>query len=375
MSGPVDLPSDDWVEPRDDWMDRDGPIYWPQNPRWPGWQKNTNFDWMKRQLRGEETKIVWVGPNLKWWDLAGSQAGRQGIIMTNELSGVGLLPFEHKYSEGPYVEGATLERTNIKKRIIRFGVQIQPNRNARADAQFTSSFKYRYLENLWWSSWSKDRFGYMGFFTRATGWRWIKCVLESDTTGAYPLDPVAFQNNSAIYDMSVVAVDPYFYKFPFVKTWKNDPLKVEVDGSGFATGNITLANRGTVVAHPKYIVTCPGMGRISDGGPERMIDLPKTAVADKFYMVDTAPNELAIQGSVDPVDNPWYKFVRQAGLLDFFLHDIAAQGLPLWQRWDNPVIFDYAVAPKSSVTVKVQHDYPNAEITMIMPQRYEMAWG
>lgn len=375
MAGPVDLPSDDFVPNRDDWKRGQGkPIFWPQNTRFPGWQKNTSWDWAARKLTAEETKIVWVGPNLKWWDLAGNLAGRQGIIATNELSGVGLIPFEHKYSEGPYVEGATLERTDIKKRIIKFGVQIQPNRNARQDAKFTSSFKYRYLESLWWSSWSKDRFGYLGFFTRATGWRWIKCVLESDTNGSFGLDPVAFRNNSAIYDMSVVAVDPYFYKMPYARTWKNDPTKVEVDGTGFATGNISLANRGSVISHPKFIVTCPGHARVSDG-PNNLIDLPETSVADKFYMVDTAPNELALQGSVDPVDNPWYRFVRQAGLLDYFLHDIAIQGLPIWQRWENPVVFDYAVGPMTAVTAKVQHDYPNAEITMIMPQRYEMAWG
>jgi hypothetical protein len=374
MADPVDLGSDDYQPPRDDWNNRKGPIFWPQNPRFPGWQKNTSWDWAHRKLTAEETKIVWVGPNLKWWDLAGNLAGRQGIIATNVLSGVGMIPFEHKYSEGPYVEGATLERTDIKKRIIKFGVRLQPNANARADAKFTSSFKYRYLENLWWSSWSKDRFGYLGFFTRATGWRWIKCVLESDTNGDFDLDPVAFRNNSAIYDMSVVAVDPYFYKMPYVRTWKNDPVKVEVDGTGFGSGFISLANRGTVISHPKFIVTCPGHARVADG-PDRLIDLPDTTVADKFYMVDTAPNELAIQGSVDPVDNPWYRFIRQAGLLDYFLHDIAIQGLPLWQRWENPVIFDYAVGPFSSVTAKVQHNYPNAEITMIMPQRYEAAWG
>ena len=51
MSEPIDLPSDDYAPPMDDWTDRDGPIYWPQNPRWPGWQKNSNFEWMKRALR------------------------------------------------------------------------------------------------------------------------------------------------------------------------------------------------------------------------------------------------------------------------------------------------------------------------------------
>ena len=46
----TDLISDDYVPPRDDWMKRGGedngliPIYQPQNPRWPGWQKNTSWE-------------------------------------------------------------------------------------------------------------------------------------------------------------------------------------------------------------------------------------------------------------------------------------------------------------------------------------------
>lgn len=377
----TDLPQDDYYPPMDDWMGKDPrtgepvPIFQPQNPRWPGWQKNTNWNWMARALRSEETKVVWVGPNLRWWDLAGNLKGRQGVVMINELLGVGLAPFEHKYSEGPYVPGATLERTDIKKRVINFGVIINPNANATHEGiRNRSTFQYRYLENLWWESWSKDKPGFLGFFTRATGWRWIKCILETDTNGSHSLDPVAYGNNGAKYDMSVVCVDPYFYKPPFSATWKNDPDKVELDGSGFGTGQITLANRGTVEASPLYIVTCPGQALIGDG-PDRLIPMVETSAKDKYYMIDTSPNQRTITGAVDPVDNPFYRFIRQAGLINYFLHDLADEGLPLWRRWDNPQEFDYAAGPRSSITVTVKHDYPDAEITMIMPQRYEMAWG
>jgi hypothetical protein len=371
----TDLTSDDYVPPRDDWMYRGNsgqlePIYQPQNPRWPGWQKNTSWNWASAMLTSEATKMVWVGPNLKWWDLAGNLRGRQGVIATNEITGIGDAPFEHKYLEGPYVPGASLERTDIKKRVIGFGAIINPNTNRMDKRQYNSSFKYRYLEQQWWESWSKDKFGYLGFFTRATGWRWIKCVLETDTNGKFSLDPVAYKNNSAQYDMSVVAVDPYFYKLPLFKTWKNDPTLFR---DGWGTGKITVANRGSLEASPIYIVTAPGQAQIGDG-PERMIMMPETSTADKYYMVDTSPNAKTLNGAVDPIDNPFYRLIRQAGLVDYFLHDIAAQGLPLWRRWDNPVEFDYAIGPKSAVTVNVAHNYPDAEITMIVPQRFESAW-
>lgn len=376
----TDLASDDYVPPRDDWMQRNPntgekqPIYQEQNPRWPGWQKNTNWEWASQMLTAESTKMVWVGPNLKWWDLAGNIRGRQGVIATNEITGVGLAPWDHKFSEGPYIAGATLERTDIRKRIITFGAIINPNQNRMDKRAYNSSFKYRYVDDQWWKSFSKDKFGYLGFFTRATGWRWIKCILNSDSdSGSHSLDPVAHKNNSATYNMSLVAVDPYFYKIPFYKTWQNTPEAIAKSKNGFGTGAITLANRGSLVSSPLYIVTCPGTAQIGDG-PDRMITMPETSTADKYFMVDTNENVKTITGAVDPVDNPFYRFVRQAGLVDFFLHDIAAQGLPLWRRWENPMEFEYGVAAGQSATVKVKHDYPDAQVTMILPQRFEKAW-
>lgn len=380
----TDLTSDDYVPPRDDWMMRGGPgeglvpIYQPQNPRWPGWQKNSSWNWASEMLKGEQTKMVWVGPNKKWWDLAGNLRGRQGVVATNEITGIGLAPWEHKFSEGPYIAGAQLERTDIRKRIITFGVILNPNTNRMDKRQYNSTFKYRYLEQEWWASFSRSEFGYLGFFTRATGWRWIKCILNSDSSsGSHSLDPVAHKNNAAQYDISLVAVDPYFYKPPFHYTWVNDLEKVEIGKDGFGEGKITLANRGEIMSSPLYIVTCPGQGIVSDG-PDRLVPLPETTTADKFYMVDTNENMKTIEGAVDPVDNPFYRFLRQAGLVDFFLHDLAvkaANAQPLWRRWENPQTFEYAAGPKQSISAKVKHNYPDAQITMILPQRYESAWG
>lgn len=377
----TDIISDEWVPPRDDWMGRNpltgelAPIYQEQNPRFPGWQKNTSWSWASDMLTAEKTKMVWVGPNLMWWDLAGNARGRQGVIATNEITGIGLAPWEHKFSEGPYIAGAQIERTDIRKRIITFGAQINPNTNRMDKRQYNTSFKYRFLEQKWWESFSRTKFGYLGFFTRSTGWRFIKCVLNSDSSsGSHALDPVAFNNNSAIYDMSLVAVDPYFYKPPFYKSWRATEGQINAAADGFARGNITLANRGQVATPPLYIITAPGTALLGDG-PDRMIPMVETSTADKFYMVDTGENARTITGAVDPVDNPWYRFIRQAGLVDFFLHDIAAQGLPLWRRWEDPVEFDYVVGAKEAVTVRVAHDYQDGEITMILPQRYESAWG
>lgn len=369
----TDLLSDEYVPPRDDWMGRGGkPIYWPQNARWPGWQKNTNFQWLTNGLKGSSMRIVWVGPNGKWWDLAGAFRGKQGVAMVNELTGTGLTPFEHKYSEGPYLPGAEIDRTDDKKRLVSFGVIINPNNNIVRPKAY-NGLSYYALEHDWWNSFSKRDYGFLGFYTRTTGWRWLKCVLETTPNDTLSLDPTAFGNNSAKYNMSLVAIDPYFYKRPFAKTWIN-PATGHKDADGFGTGFITLANRGTIASPPQYIVTCPGTAKIGDG-PDRLIEMPESGEADKWYLVDTSENALTIQGSTDPVDNAFYRFIRQAGLLNYFLHDLADQGLPLWRRWDDPQMFEFAVGPEQSATVKVQHNYPLGQITMIVPQRFDSAWG
>lgn len=358
----------------DEWQNRDGPMFGEQYSTFPEWQKLTNPDWLPGVLASDLTRLVWIGPNNKWWELAGPFRGKQGVIAINAITGLGMVPFEHKYSEGPYLPGATLERVDIRKRLINFGVIINPNTNIMQAHHRSSAGRYRQIERSFWTSFSKEMPGFFGIWTRHTGWRWIKCILEPSTKDNYELDPAAFKNNAAKYDVSLVAVDPYFYKYPLYKTWKAEPGKTAKDKDGFWVGDLKLSNRGTVSAAPLYLITCPGQAKLCDG-PERMVTMGKTVSADDYYMVDTAENAKTVNGSTDPVDNAFYRFIRQAGLADFFLHDLAAQGLPLWRRWDDPQIFDFEVAPMSNVSLRVAHNYPNAEITAIIPQRFEMAWG
>src|SRR5215218_510460 len=105
--------SPDLIGDRTNWKRRGGePIFAPRNPWFPEWQKNSSWDWLPAALKSEQTKVVWVGPNKKWWDLAGPRKGRQGVAATTNFTGLGPAPFAHRYSEGPYVAGAILERVD-----------------------------------------------------------------------------------------------------------------------------------------------------------------------------------------------------------------------------------------------------------------------
>ena len=84
----------------------------------------TRWETLPPQLNSEATKWVYLGPDGSGWDLAGPNAGRQGVQLAGELQGADDIPFEHLLTETAYQMGATYERTNIVKRTINFGAMI-----------------------------------------------------------------------------------------------------------------------------------------------------------------------------------------------------------------------------------------------------------
>jgi hypothetical protein len=56
-------------------------------------------------------------------------------------------------------------------------------------------------------------------------------------------------------------------------------------------------------------------------------------------------------------------------VLSFFLTGIAAQAKPLWQR--GYTRFIYNVPPLTTMQFNVAHTNPNANITLMLSQRYK----
>jgi hypothetical protein len=115
--------------------------------------------------------------------------------------------------------------------------------------------------------------------------------------------------------------------------------------------------------------TGPGKAWVQDGMTTKMIPLPKLSVTDKYGLVDTDPSHRTLTGATDPVDNIFYQIIRQSKILDFFLHDVEAQGLPLWRR-ANGIRFTSQIPPKTVANIKVRHDTAGGSVTVMLPQRF-----
>ncbi|MBE5453510.1 hypothetical protein E3G52_000374 [Mycobacteroides abscessus] len=318
------------------------------------------WDKLRPALQGLATRIVHISPDGEYTDMyGGPNAGRQGVQLSEEIEGEHHWPFELLLTEGAYELGATIERTNILKREINFTVDI-----CGKGAPF-NNFQYRMAEARWFRGQDENRDGWLGIYTRFSGWRWIRVRPAQTIGGSQKRDPVAFGNNFAKWSMKWIAQKPYYSKPSVWGTFQNTQQILTHNGG---EGVITLANRGDLEAYTQFIVP-PGRAWVEDGDSGRMVELPLIAPSDGYILVDTDPTARTITASNDPVDNIFYQIARRSKILDFFLHDLAATGEPVWRRFDKR--FMASVPPQHIAQVRVKHSDPNAKITAILPQRYK----
>jgi hypothetical protein len=321
----------------------------------------TEWDSARRFLRmpTESTRFVYTHPsNNLWWDLSGRFKGRQGARLSNEVQGMYHLPFDQLFTEGAYQIGATYERTNIKKRVINIGVTLGHNCSTEA---------YRMIESNWWDSWPPDSPGWMGCHTPFAGWRWTQVMLAKPVDTSMPLDPTSFGNNGFTWDMSIVAANPWWAKRMLTETWTAHPDTNSL--LGYDEHTFHIANRGNMPVWPIFQYTAPGKAWVQDGMTDKLIACPTLGADDGYCVVETDPSRPTFYGPKDPVDNIFYDYIRHSRILDFFLHDIEALGLPLWRR-GNGVTFGSQIPPKTVAHIKVRHDHPGGQVTCWVPQRY-----
>ena len=363
---------------------------------------STDFDALPKSLSGMETKIIYVGvpdPKIngerRIWNLNGNHAGKEGLCLAPRIQGLMHTPFQTLVSEGPYMVGAHYERTDWRKREINLAVMVGVN------FEPATSFRYRMLEERWWSSWSATEDGYLGVYTRTHGWRWLRVRLAEEPKDAFELDPVAFGNNFMQWSMTVLATQPFWMKRKEFKTWVNNAETATtwdvvqdllgdiigefediiagtpgahnlVPGKSIGSGVITLANRGSEIAWPKFVVSSPGRAWIQDGDG-RMVGLPLLTEDDGYMLVDTDPTARMLTCATDPVDPLFVQLARRSQILDFLLHDVLATTLPVWRRSHERFMVPYG--PRQIHHIKVFHSDPNGSITAVMPQRFDRPFG
>jgi len=326
-----------------------------------------NFNRLPPQLRGMMTHVVWLGPNNSLFNFAGPGRGREGVRLATQLLGDQNWPFDLVLTEAPYVYGAEVERVNVNKREFNFGVIIGTHTPPMNEAQ------YRMAEDNFWNSMDENRDGWIGVYTRFSGWRWCPARPGATVTTAQKMDATAFGNNSSQWDIKLIAARPYYTKPALFRVWQADervPItNPQPGGPVYYEGSFSLANRGDLPSPVTYLISSPGMATVQDNYSDRMVELPQTSAHDGTYMCDTEHGHRTLTASADPIDNIFYKIIRSSQLLDFLLHDLASLGLPLQLRFNNR--FLHTVPPQTVVNLTVRHTNPAATIVAFLPQRFK----
>lgn len=338
----------------------------------------TDFNRLPPGLQGMQTHMVYLAPNGDMFDLAGPRKGRQGVRLSRQLLGDQQWPFEQIMIHSPYVMGSQITRQNIPERKYSLGIVIGSH------SPHMTEYQYRQAEARWWAGQDESQDGWLGMYTRFSGWRWNP-VRPSDVVGtAQPLDPTAFGNNSSSWDITWMATRPYFTKPALYRTWeasksgapypapdnmvgKNNLFKLlEKD---YYWGTLPIANSGDLPSYGTFFVSSPGQAVLQDNDSTRLLPMPDTHEEVGVYMVDTEPGKRTLTASNDPTDNLVFNFIRQSQILNFFLSGQANRGVPLHLTWTER--FMYSIPPKTVVNFTVGHSSPTGVITAVVAQRYK----
>lgn len=309
-------------------------------------------------LAALNTVIMYIDPLGNTFHLNGPLAGMEGVQLGEQLQGEQHFPFEQVLIEGAFQQGATIQRTNRTKRLINFRVKIGGSN--------MNNYAYRMCEERWWAGQIEDQPGWLGVFTRLSGWRWTQVWPYKTIDTAIAQDPVAYGNNFATWDINWISENPHYNKPAVYSTWNASRGQTPVNG--FYTGHVALANRGDLESHVYYLISGAGTCMLQDNNSTSMVTLPVIEPTDGVILCNTDPAERTLIASNDPIDNIFYQITRASGILNFFLSGIAEAGEPIWKR--GYTRFLYTMPPQTSTHFNVAHTNPNATITAILPQRY-----
>lgn len=344
------------------------PVLPPFSEKWKSW------DMIPDAYTMEDTIFILLDQNGKKWDLNGPKAGRQGAQFGQNIKGLFHTPFVGKWSEGAYQIGSTLERIDYPKREINFPIILGKQMSCNPGTANMAKPQYRIIEERWWSGWrNKKQDCFLGCFTRTHGWRWIKVRMMEEPKTTIVQDPTGHDNNLLQWDMTVIAAMPFWSKRSFMSQWTNSEDTSILFGTG--KGQLHWVNRGDFEAWPKYLVSASlGECKIQDGTLDRMVPMATTSTKDGYVLYDTDPTARPAVSENEPVDNIFFEIIRSATLLSYFLGEIAELGEPVWRRMRGRS-FACPLPPRSYGTIDVEHTFPNATITMIVPQHYDMPYG
>lgn len=323
-----------------------------------------NIEDVPYRLQAMETVMVFLAHNGNVFHLNGPGAGDEGVTFFENMQGEHHLFFEQVTSEGAYMFGGIIDRQNYLIRKMSFRVYIgRPGMN---------NITYRMCEDRWWAGQDEVNGGWFGVFTRYSGWRWIQVWPEKTVNTTQKRDPVAYDNNCAIWDVNWIAPVPNYSK-PSVmsKPWKASEAGAP-DSKGFYHGTIAIPNRADMASSVQYLISGSAAGTcyVQDNNSTRMVKCNRIYSTDGDVLVDTDPLRKPMVAHNDPIDHGFYDVSRSKGLLSFFL---AAATTPAHEAtWLRGYMRFLHTCPPYSVThLRVAHNNANAQISAALPQRYK----
>lgn len=333
----------------------------------------TRWETLPPELNSSATRWVYIGPDGSWWDLAGPRAGRQGVQLSEELQGAVHLPFEHLLTEGAYQMGATYERSNVNKRIIKLGAMIG------SKTRQLNAHQFDMVSSRWWEAWPMGIPGWLGAHTWLGGWRWIPVMEADPSITSQKKDPKYAKNNTMVWDMSLLAVRPWYSKRIVMETFTAQAANFR-SGHMYDEKTIAIANRGNMPQWIKFEATLPpgvkkGRAWVQDGmlGDQPLKAIPSETGwftdTESPILIDSDESARTLIASNDPIDNDFYRGLRANKIVEFIFQDLLGDplGEPLWQR-ANGIRFTSMIPPRTVANIKVRHDTPGGTITVMCPQ-------
>ena len=237
-------------------------------------------------VRGMKTHAVYLKPDQKrLFNLAGPNKGREGVRLATQLMGDQQWPFKQVLTNSPYMFGAIIERQNIPERTFDMGIIIG------SQAPPMTEYQYRLAEDNWWDGQDETNDGWLGIYTRYSGWRWIPVRPHETVKSPQKLDPTAYGNNASQWDITWVAARPYFTKPALYQTFKAANAgapKPPPQGGGILSGviefvdeltglseyfwgTLPIANRGDLPSFVSFLVSSPGQAILQDNSSTRLV--------------------------------------------------------------------------------------------------------
>lgn len=336
------------------------------------------FDLLPPRLQGLGTHVVYIDPTFTYmFNLAGPMAGAEGVRLSKQLYGDQQWHFEQVLVNSPYIFGADINRQNYPERKINLGIILGSHNPPM------NEYQYRMTEDHWWSSQDETNDGWLGIYTRFSGWRWIPVRPDETVKTPQPMDSTAYGNNASRWDIDWIAARPYFTKPALYATFQSanaglpippaGPLLGQLidylDGDIYYTGNLPIVNRGDLPSYVSYLVSSPGQAIVQDNQSNRMVPLPNTSAAVGTFLCDTEPATRTLTSSNDPTDTLAFDLIRQSVVLDYLLSGLSNNVAPLQLTFLNK--FVYSIPPQSATTFTVAHSEPNGVIVAIVPQRFK----